>query len=543
MLNQLELFMGNISLRSKTLGLAGIFTMFIVAVGILAGYSIIKLTTDAKSANLAASARMNIVVDLQSAMQRMARQAAVITYSDPDQIRVAAISAIKASSVLDEKIHLLSETFPNDQRVESFKKLIQQVKPKQMDVIKLVRANSNAEAQSVVKEMEAEFNQIDTLADEIVNTQRKALDAELDAIEAHGRSTVVVLTVFVVVSFVISVFLSLLAAYFISRQMSKLQVAMQALSAGDLTMKISAAGKDEVGSIISAMGHTVSELHTIVGKIQNGANNLSANAHDVTTSADDIFNVSDRLHVQVSGIRSDSKTVLDTTNKACVELENAATMAHSVVASADESSRNIKEVTAAFEQFQKSMEITAQATRELITTSAAISGFSNTVKEIASQTNLLALNAAIEAARAGEQGRGFAVVADEVRKLAANSDVASGQISALVDTIAQKFTQTISLLEQSVADSRKNLERLNSVGSQVVSSRDQSELFRKIMQEVVNMMKEQEKAVSSISNSAGFLYGMSAETTEKSESLHKLSSLLNAAANDMNLVVSKFRLA
>jgi methyl-accepting chemotaxis protein len=535
--------MGNISLRSKTLGLAGIFTMFIVAVGVLGSYSIMKVAKDAKEANREASSRMNTVVDLQSAMQRMARQSAVITYSDANQVRAAAIAAIKASSALDEQIHLLSETFPGDQRVEDFKKLIQQVKPKQMEVIKLVRANSNVEAQTIVKEMDEEFKQIDTLADEIVKTQREALDTELGSIETHGRQTVMVLAAFVVASFVISIIMSLLASYFISRQIAKLQVAMQALSAGDLTLRINAAGKDEVGGIISAMGNTVSELQIIVGKIQNGAQSLSVNASDVTTSANDIFNVSDRLHSQVTGIKSDSQTALDTTNNACVELENAAKMAQGVVDSADDSSRNIREVTAAFAGFQQSMELTGQATRELVTTAATISEFSNTVKEIASQTNLLALNAAIEAARAGEQGRGFAVVADEVRILASRSDVASGQISALVDNIAQKFTQTITLLDQSVAESRKNLERLNGVADQVTSSRDQSQLFRKTMQEIVRMMKEQEKAVSGISEAAGILFGMSTETTGKSELLHQLSAKLSDAASDMNLVVSRFKLA
>lgn len=543
MLNQLEMFMGNISLRSKTLGLAGIFTVFIFAVGILGSYSIMKVAKDAKEANREASSRMIMVVDLQSAMQRMARQSAVITYSDANQVRAAAIAAIKASSTLDEQIHILSETFPGDQRVAQFQNLIQHVKPKQMDVIKLVRANANVEAQTIVKEMDEEFKQIDVLADEIVKTQREALDAELDAIETHGRNTVMVLAAFVVVSFIVSIVMSWLASYFISRQIAKLQAAMQALSAGDLTLRISAAGKDEVGGIITAMGKTVSELQVIVGKIQNGAQNLSVNAQDVTASADDIFNVSDRLHAQVTGIKSDSQTALNTTNNACVELESAAQMAKGVVANADDSSRNIKEVTAAFSGFQKSMEQTGQATRELIATAATISEFSNTVKEIASQTNLLALNAAIEAARAGEQGRGFAVVADEVRILAARSDVASGQISALVDNISKKFTQTISLLDQSVAESRQNLNRLNNVADQVTSSRDQSESFRSTMQEIVRMMKEQERAVSGISDAAGILFGMSAETTGKSELLHQLSAKLNEAANDMNLVVSKFKLA
>jgi methyl-accepting chemotaxis protein len=542
-INRLERFLGDLSWRSKILGLASLITICTLVVGVMGGYSILKLSKDVKEANRAISSRMNIVMDAQSALQRMSqKQAEVIAYSDPDQIRIAAVGAIKASSALDEKILLLSEALPGDSKVADLEKLVQQLKPGRMDIIKLARANSDLEALAIVKEMEADFTRVDLLADEIVNAQRKVLDEELDSIEDRGRKTVTVLVAFVVVGFVISVVLSLIAAHLITRPVAKLQAAMQALAAGDLTFKSNSAGKDEVGRIISAMGDTVSDLHSIVEKIQGGAQRLTTEAGGVSTAANDIFDVSNRLHVRVSGIKSDTETVLATTNSAYVELEGAARKAQEVVDTADISSRNIKEVASAFEGFQQSMEQTGRATREFAKSAEEIAKFTMTIRDIASQTNLLALNAAIEAARAGEQGRGFAVVADEVRKLATRADVASTEISGLVDAITQKVTQTVSLLDRSVEETRQNLGQLNSVASQVTNSRDQSDLLRGTMQEVVHMMKEQEQAVSGISDAAGDLFGMSTETQEKSQLLHGLSSKLNAAADDMNSVVSKFKL-
>ncbi len=543
MLARLERFLGDIGWRSKILGLASLITMCTLAVGLMGGYSILKLSKDVKEANRAISLRMNIIVDAQSALQRMSQQqAAVIAYSDPDQVRAAAIGAIKASSTLDEKIHLLAEALPGDPKVADLEKLVQQLKPKRMEIIKLARANSDAEALAIVKEMEGDFNHVDLLADEILSAQRKVLDEELDSIEERGRKTVMVLVAFVIAGFAISVALSLIAAHLITRPVAKLQAAMESLAAGDLTFKSNAAGKDEVGRIIAAMGHTVSDLHSIVEKIQSGAQRLTTEAGGVSTAANDIFDVSNRLHVRVSGIKLDAETVLATTNSAYVGLESAARKAQEVVDTADISSRNIKEVTSAFAGFQQNMEQTGRATRELANSAATISEFTKTIRNIASQTNLLALNAAIEAARAGEQGRGFAVVADEVRKLATRADVASTEISGLVDAISQNVSQTISLLDRSVDESRKNLGQLNSVASQVTDSRDQSDLLRGTMQEVVHMMKEQEQAVGGISNAAGDLFGMSTETQEKSQLLHGLSSALNAAAGDMNSVVSKFKL-
>jgi methyl-accepting chemotaxis protein len=543
MLNKLERFLGDISWRAKILGLASLITMCTLAVGLMGGYSILKLSRDVKEANRAISSRMNIVMDAQSALQRMSQQqAAVIAYSNPEQIRTAAVGAIKASSSLDEKVQLLAEALPGDKKVADFEKLVQQLKPKRMEIIKLARANSDAEALAIVKEMEADFDRVDLLADDIVSAQRKALDEELDSIEDRGRKTVMVLVAFVVAGFAISVILSLIAVHFITRPITRLQAVMQALASGDLTFKSSAAGKDEVGRAITAMGDTVADLHSIVEKIQGGAQRLTAEAGGVSTAANDIFDVSNRLHARVSGIKSDSETVLATTNSAYIGLESAARKAQEVVATADISSRNIKEVASAFAGFQQNMELTGQTTREFAKSAGEISRFTMTIRDIASQTNLLALNAAIEAARAGEQGRGFAVVADEVRKLATRADVASTEISGLVDAISQNVSQTISLLDRSVEESRKNLGQLNSVAIQVTDSRDQSEKLRGTMQEVVHIMKEQEQAVGGISNAAGDLFGMSTETQQKSQLLHGLSSELNAAAGDMNSVVAKFKL-
>jgi methyl-accepting chemotaxis protein len=543
MLNQLERFLGDISWRTKILGLASLITMCTLAVGLMGGYSILKLSRDVKEANRAISSRMNIVVDAQSALQRMSqKQAEVTAYSDPEQIRTAAVGAIKASSSLDEKIQLLSEALPGDPKVVDFEKLVQQLKPKRMEIIKLARANSDAEALAIVKEMESDFARVDILADEIVNAQRKELNDELDSIEERGRKTVMVLVAVVVAGFAISVVLSLIASYFITRPIAKLQTAMQALAAGDLTFKSNAAGQDEVGRIITAMGDTVADLHSIVEKIQSGAQRLTTEAGGVSTAANDIFDVSNRLHARVSGIKSDTETVLTTTNSAYAGLESAARKAQEVVDTADISSRNIKEVALAFAGFQQSMEQTGKTTREFAKSAEEISKFTMTIRDIASQTNLLALNAAIEAARAGEQGRGFAVVADEVRKLATRADVASTEISGLVDAISQNVSQTISLLDRSVEESRDNLGQLNSVAIQVTDNRNQSDLLRGTMQEVVHMMKEQEQAVGGISNAAGDLFGISTETQQKSQLLHGLSSKLNSAAGDMNSVVAKFKL-
>ena len=543
MFNRFERFLGNISWRSKILGLATIISLSTLAVGLMGGYSILKLSKDVRAANSAISERMNIVVDTQSALQRVSQdQAIVIIYSDPAETRSAAVRAIKSASLLDEKIQLLVGQLPNNAKVVELEKLAQKLKPRRMEIIKLARANSDAEAMAIVKEMEADFNKLDQLTNEIVDEQRKALEDEFNSIDKRGKRTVMVLIAFVIVGFVISLALGFVAAQLVTRPITKLQDAMRSLASGDLSFTIGASGKDEVGVITRGMSDTLSSLHSIVTKIQERALNTTQGASSINDVANEIAQVSDSLHNGVSGIKSDAEAVLATAHRASAELNKAEQKAQDVVNVAERSSQSIHNVTIAFTGFQQNMEQTGRTTRGLAITAATITEFTQTIRDIASQTNLLALNAAIEAARAGEQGRGFAVVADEVRKLATRADAASTEISGLIDTISNNVAQSIELLDKSVNESQQNLEHLSGVEKQVRESRDQSDLLRRSMQDVVSIIKEQEQSVAQISNTTNDLIDMSSKTQAKGRLLHGLSTELNVTADDMNSVVANFKL-
>lgn len=539
----LERFLGNITWRAKILCLAMLFTLGTLAVGAMGAYSIFKLATDIKVANNAIAARLNLVEDAKSSLLRMSQhQVSVIAYSDPTQARQAAVAAIKAASEVDEKVQTLAIALPNNKKVVELQQLVTQIKPKRIEIIKLARSDADAEALAMAKAMESDFQRVDTLSEEVVSEQRKAMDQEFEAAEARGRQTVMILAVFVAIGSVFSIVLSLIVAHLATRPLLRLENAMQLLATGDLSVPPTAGGKDEVGQIINAMGRTVNDLHGIVEKIQHGADNLTVEAESVSRCATDIQGVSTRLHRSVEGIKGDADLVLSTTKGACGELERASLSAQEAADVADHVSLSIKTVAEGFARFQQHMESTSKMTRELAQAAQTITNITKTIRDISSQTNLLALNAAIEAARAGEQGRGFAVVADEVRLLATRTSTATSEISSLVDSISGNVSQAVKLLDSAVDDSRENLQQLTSVAGQVGSNRERAVQLREVMQEVVRMMEDQGQAVGGIGTAVEDLFGMSAETQKQMNMLNGLSSDLNSAASGLNTVVSKFKL-
>ncbi len=543
MVNAFEHFLGRFSWRAKILGLATIFALGTLAVGAMGAYSIIKLSEDVKVQNAKSTERTQIIEEAQFALLRMGTaQAEVIARVDVAEIKKAAVTAIKAAADLEEKLHNLHQALPNDTKVVELQKLVQELKPRRMQVITLARRDRDDEALGALEVMVPVFNRVDQLADTIIAEQRLATKNYLVEIEQKGKQTVYVLMIFVGVGLVVSILLSLVMARFAVKPMFLLERAMAALATGDLQVKLTEAGRDEVGRMVNAMNSTVEDLHAIVTSIQTGTNMLSSEADHVATAADKIHSVSNDLHKGVKGIKSDADMVMSTTNNAAHELEQAAKRAQQTADSSESTVATLSKTTAGFERFQSQMESTAEVTRDLARKAENITAITKTIRDISSQTNLLALNAAIEAARAGEQGRGFAVVADEVRQLATRTASATSEISTLVETISASVNNAVELLDRSVAESSENIAGLKQVVEETAHNRDQAVYLRDVMHQVVNMMGEQGHAVGSINKSVNGLFDLSAETSKQTQILHSLSTSLNESAADLGKIVDKFKL-
>lgn len=543
MIKAFERLLGRFSWRAKILGLASIFAFGTLAVGAMGAYSIIKLSKDVKEQNAKSTERSRIIEEAQFALLRMAAaQAEVIARVDVTEIKAAAVSAIKAASDLEEKLHNLHEALPEDPKVAELQQLAQELKPRRMQVITLARRDRDDEALGALEVMVPVFKRVDELADAIIAEQRLATKNYLVEIEEKGEQTVYVLMVFVGIGLVISILLSLVLARFAVKPMFALERAMAALATGDLQVKLTDAGRDEVGRMVDAMNSTVEDLHAIVTNIQDGTNKLSGDAGHVASAADRIHNVSTSLHRGVKGIKDDAEVVMSTTNGAVNELEQAADRAQQTADSSESTVTTLSKTTAGFERFQHHMENTAEVTRDLARKAESITAITKTIRDISSQTNLLALNAAIEAARAGEQGRGFAVVADEVRQLATRTESATSEISALVETISDSVDNAVELLDRSVSESSENISGLKQVVQETVNNRDQAVYLRDVMHQVANMMGEQEQAVGGINTSVNTLFELSTETSNQTELLHSLSAKLNQAAADLGHIVDKFKL-
>ncbi len=538
-----EKLLANISWRNKILLFTGFFSAFVVALSIVAGYALIKEVKDLRAAFEESAEKVDVTNNVGTAILEVAKtQAVLISMEDEEERAMAAEMALAAAAALDDNMNQLLAALPDNPIVERLNELRQQSRDGQLRIIELARQNRDAEALAIVREIEQTVFELEALIIAIINQQRVSMNEVLDAQETAAMQQVTWLGMLVGVGILLAIAFSVYVAHLVTKPMKLLEQAMASLAQGDLSVEVPEAGKDEVGRMVKAMGSTIRDLHAIMAKVSNSSSRLSQEAKHVAAAADSMQDITNSLNDNVGAIKQDAEVVNDSVATAAQQLGQTTDKAQEAAETAQTAAAKLTETAKNFQQFQDTIEHTAEVTQELAETAATITTITGTIRDISEQTNLLALNAAIEAARAGEQGRGFAVVADEVRGLSSRTDAATAEISTLVEKISSHVERTVEMLRDSVGNARDNIEGLQEVAEVTVDSGEKAEFMRDAIQQVMDMMQAQEAAVNNIMQSVESLVSSSEQTREQTDLLHQLSGKLSEASASLDGAVERFKL-
>lgn len=313
---------------------------------------------------------------------------------------------------------------------------------------------------------------------------------------------------------------------------------MSRAAAGDLTVEVQSADK---GSILDSAGQMVRSIRNMVAEITHSSASLTRGAEQISTASGEVAiaarNQTDATQSMAAAIEEMTVSVnhiSDSASETRNSSQNSVRLAEDGYARVEAATKNIREISSTVSDASQRIHALEEHARQ-------ISSIASVIKEIAGQTNLLALNAAIEAARAGEQGRGFAVVADEVRKLAERTSSATVEIEQMIAGIQTDTGDTVSVMTAALPQVSASVEAADGAAASLQQIKDGAQMTLASITNVADATREQSIASNNIAQRVEQIAQMVEETTAAMQSTADTARQMEKIAGELSALVSRFR--
>lgn len=412
-----------------------------------------------------------------------------------------------------------------------------------LPMIDLLQGEKFAEADKLRHStLEPAFSKASDAIDAVIQYQTQAAQSQYEQSVKQGKIARIASLASVALGVLLAIVMGVVIARSINRGVNVLEKASASLAEGDLTTHVPATGKDElarVGARFNQMteqfAHLISEVNTSSLEVNQNANALSVTAEQIaqgsrqqTVRAAEAANSVEELNTSFKEIAATSEEIVSAANNA----RDLSKQGNKVVASAVQG----------IERVARTVSESASSIADLGQRSTQIGTILSVIKDIADQTNLLALNAAIEAARAGEQGRGFAVVADEVRKLAERTTSATAEISTMVSGIQNDTEQAVNSMRQGSEEVRVGVDLANQAGKALQDISGSVEQVVQMIGQIANATRSQSAASDSLTTTVEEIARMAQENSRAIEGTATASQEMVNHSQALQKVISRFRL-
>jgi methyl-accepting chemotaxis protein len=312
---------------------------------------------------------------------------------------------------------------------------------------------------------------------------------------------------------------------------------------GDLTKRVPVRGSDELAELGGSFNLFIDKLQGMIRKVAHVTDKVASASVQLSATAEEMSKGADSLTTRTAQTATAVEEINATVNQVAQNSGKAASMAQETVQTAKGGSDVVLETVAGMRQISDAVSQSATLIATLGKSSDQIGEIVRVIEDIADQTNLLALNAAIEAARAGEQGRGFAVVADEVRKLAERTTKATREIGDMIRHIQQDTRSAVSSMEEGTQKVAGGVALVNKTGEALAQIVEMVNNSADMIRQIAAAVEEQTVATQQIAGDLETVARVSRETaggaTESAKASHDLSLL----ATELQGIVGSFKIA
>ncbi|HCA27511.1 MAG TPA: methyl-accepting chemotaxis protein [Betaproteobacteria bacterium] len=373
----------------------------------------------------------------------------------------------------------------------------------------------------------------------LLEEQRQSTARHQAAIEHRVRETFVTSVALAVAAILLGAGFVLGIIQAIKLSLNHLTRSMGALAsgAGDLTQRLPVTSRDEIGQTSSAFNQFMERMQGIVGEVKSNAGTLTDAAVALSSTMNQVATGSQQQSESASATAAAVEEMTVSVASVADSSEEVRQLSNDSMTHTQRGNESLAELVTEMGQMKSTVEGIASSVNEFVRHTQTITNMTQQVKDIAEQTNLLALNAAIEAARAGEQGRGFAVVADEVRKLAEKSSQSANEIDAVTQTLGQQSTVVESSIQQGLQLLQSSNAVMENVSLVLTEANEAVNRANQGVDDITASVNEQKSASNDIARNIETIAQMAEENSASIggafDSAHQLKEL---AANLQNLV-------
>lgn len=342
---------------------------------------------------------------------------------------------------------------------------------------------------------------------------------------------------------------TLLIAYFLINKVMYLPIGgepndieqlVNRIANGDLNQLEQATGKET--GVYAAVLTMASNLRNTIININDTSQQLDASSQTIFASASNVMQSSESQMKQLESTSSAMYEMTNTVKEVAQNALEASNATNSANAYSDTGMKTVVEVNQSITTLVEGIGESQNVVKQLENEAEGIVSILNVIGDIAEQTNLLALNAAIEAARAGEQGRGFAVVADEVRNLASRTQESTGQIQNLIERLQSAVTSSVSLLQNSCENAQSTLTKSSEATRALEAIRSSVAVIYDMNNQIATAADQQTQVAGEISNNVMAIHDLARNTFDNSESNTKVAGDLSHSVETLNRSVELFKI-
>ncbi|WP_374107939.1 methyl-accepting chemotaxis protein [Pseudomonas cichorii] len=362
-----------------------------------------------------------------------------------------------------------------------------------------------------------------------------------DKADAAYHGTVVMVILFVVLGATGTVLLAWLYTRSLTVPISEALEIARRIAANDLTQPIKQEGTDEAARLVGSLAVMQSNLRGALATILDSASQLASTSEEMHVVTEDASRTtlrqSNEIEMAATAVTEMSAAVDEVASNAAA----ASTSAAQSTKAALDGRAQVDETVAAINLMVAKVGDTSAEVRELATMATDISKVLDVIRAIAEQTNLLALNAAIEAARAGEAGRGFAVVADEVRALAHRTQQSTREIEQMVSSIQTGTHQAVTAMEQTSHQAHNTLQLANGAGQALLAITDSIGQINERNLMIATAAEEQAQVAREVDRSLVSIRDLSAQTSEGANQTTIATAELSKLATNLSRITKQFQ--